>query len=125
MKLSKLIDPQFQVILRKIAGQDIPLRTAFKLKGIIKCVNDELVKYDEVRGEALKRLGDKKEDGSLDVDESGTVKLSEDNMKDFAAELTTLINTDIDVGTLKIDELGDKLSLTAAELMTLDDLIVS
>ena len=89
MKLSKLVDPQFQAVLRKLAAQEIPLRTAFKLKGIIKTGNDELAKYDEVRGDALKRLA-----------------------------------SDINLGNVKLSELGDKVSLTTQELLNLEDLIV-
>jgi len=124
MKLSKAIDPQFQIALRKLSTQEIPLRTAFKLKGIVKRVNEELTKYDEVRGEALKRLGDKNEDNSLMVDENGGVKLSDANLKEFTEELTALINTDIDVGTIKLNDLGDKLSMITNELMLLDDVII-
>jgi hypothetical protein len=124
MKLSKLVDPQYQGVLRKLAGQEIPLRTGFKLRGIIKAGNEELSKYEEVRAEALKRLGDKKEDGSLEVDDKGTVKLSEDNMKVFVEELNTLLVTDVNIGTVKIAELGDKVSLSTQELFILEDLIV-
>lgn len=124
MKLSKLVDPQYQVILRKLAAQELPLKTAFKLRGIIKISNDELAKYEEVRSEALKRLGNKKEDGSLDVDDKGTVQLNDDNMQSFIRELNTLLATDLDVGTLSVSELGDKVTLTTQELIILDDLIV-
>ncbi|CAM6003912.1 unnamed protein product [Sphagnum balticum] len=124
MKLSKLVDPQFQAVLRKLAAQEIPLRTAFKLKGIIKTGNDELAKYDEVRGDALKRFGDKKEDGSLDIGANGTVQLSSDNKEQFVAELNALLASDINLGNVKLSELGDKVSLTTEELLNLEDLIV-
>lgn len=124
MKLSKLVDPQYQSILRKLSTQDIPLRTAFKLRGIIKTGNDELNKYEEVRADALKRFGDKKEDGSLDVDEKGSVNLTGDNKQKFIDELNALLMVDINVGKIKLEELGDKASLTAHELLILDDLIV-
>lgn len=123
MKLGKLVDPQYQAILRKLAAQELPLRTAFKLRGIIKTGNDEFAKYEEVRADALKRFGDRKEDGSLDADEKGTVKLSEENMQQFVAELNALLATDINVGTIKVSELGDKASLTTQDLITLDSLI--
>lgn len=123
MKLSKLIEPQFQATLRKLAGQDIPLKTAFKLRGIIKKTNDELVKYDEVRTDALSRLGDKNEDGSLATDERGTVKLSGDNLQSFTDQLSALINTDVDVGSVGVNELGDKLTITTNDMLMLDDLI--
>lgn len=124
MKLGKLVDPNYQAILKKLALQEIPLRTAFKLRGIIKVGNDEFAKYEEVRADALRRFGDKKEDGSLDMDANGTVKLSDDNMKLFVSELNALLVLDVNVGKIKIDELGDKASLTAQELMILDDLII-
>ena len=73
MKLSKIVDPQFQGAVKKLAAQELPLRTAFTLRGVIKSLNDELSKYDEVRNEALQKLGEKKEDGSLNIDERGSV----------------------------------------------------
>jgi len=124
MKLGKIVDPNYQTVLRKLASQDIPLKAAFKLKGMIKIGNEELTKYEEVRADALKRFGDKKEDGSLDVDDKGTVKLAEENMQKFVDELNALLVTDINVGSVKISELGDKVSLTTQELFMLDDLIV-
>jgi hypothetical protein len=124
MKLSKIVDPQYQMTLSKLAAQDLPLRTAFKLRGIIRASKEELAKYDEVRADALKRLGNIKEDGTLDVDTNGTVKLSEENMKLFVSELNALLVLDVNVGKIKIDELGDKATLTTNELMALEDLIV-
>jgi hypothetical protein len=123
MKLSKLVDPQYQAIIRKLASQEIPLRTAFKLRGIIKVVTDELTKYEEVRSEALKRFGEKKEDGSLLIDDNNSVRLSGENKDAFVAELNALLLTEIEVGKLKLGELGDKASLTAQELIVLDELI--
>lgn len=123
MKLNKLVDPNFQLTLRKLASQEIPLKTAYKLKGIIKVCNEELAKYDDVRTDALNRYGTKKEDGSLDIDNDGSVKLSTENKQLFVDELNALLVTDIAVTPVSISELGDKVSLTTQELMILDDLI--
>jgi hypothetical protein len=123
MKLAKLVDPQFQTALKKLAAEELPLRTAFSLRGIIKQANDELAKYDEVRAEALKRFGDKKEDGSLDIDEKGTVKLSEDNMKQFVEQLNQLLITEVSFATVKVADLGTKVNLSANDLIILDTLI--
>lgn len=124
MKLRRLIDPQFQIALRKLAAQDVSLKSAFKLKGTVKRLTDALTTYDEVRTEALKRLGKKKEDGALDVDETGNVQLEASNLASFTAEMNALLDTDIDLGTLKGSELGDKVSLTTSELMILDELVL-
>jgi hypothetical protein len=124
MKLSKLVDPSFQAALRKLASQDVPLRSAFKLKGMIKQVNDALAKYDEVRTDALKRYGDKDEKGELVLDENRSVKLSEDNAQNFVKELNELLNDGVEISNLKIAELGDKAALTTSELMLLEDVIL-
>ena len=123
MKLAKLVDPNFQTALRKLAAEELPLRTAFSLRGIIKQAGEELAKYDEVRAEALKRLGDKNEDGGLAVDENGSVKLSEENMKAFVEQLNGLLATDVPLANVKLADLGTKLNLSTNDLITLDSLI--
>lgn len=123
MELSKIIDPQFQSTLRKLASQDLPLRAAFALKGIVNNVNGELKKYDEVRGEALQRLGEKGDDGKVVVNDSGSVKLSEDSMKNFMEEMNALLTTTVDVGSVSVKDLGDKCSLSAGDLLALDGLV--
>jgi hypothetical protein len=124
MKLGKLVDPQFQLILRKLANQEMSLRTAFKLKGIVKRLSDELLKYDEVRTEALKRLGNKNEDGSVDIDGNGQVKLSEDNLALFAKEIDALLATEVDIGSISAADLGDKVSMSTADLLVLDFVVI-
>jgi hypothetical protein len=124
MKLSKLVNPEFQVALRKLATQEVPLRTAFKLKGMIKQVNEALAKYDEVRTDALKRYGDKDDKGELVLDEGGkNVKLSEDSAQGFVKELNDLLNDEIEIGGVKVADLGENCSLSTTELMLLEDII--
>ena len=125
MKLNKIVDPQFQGTLRKLAGQDLPLRAAFALKGVINNVNGELKKYDEVRSEALQRLGEKDDNGKVIVNENGSVKLSEDNMKLFISEMDALLTTNVEIGAVGIKDLGDKCSLSASDLLILDDIVKS
>lgn len=123
MKLAKLVDPQFQSVLKKLAAEELPLRTAFALRGIIKRAGEELTKYDEVRADALKRLGDKKEDGELNVDEAGSVKLSEDNMKQFVEQLNVLLASEVSIDSIKLADLGAKVSMSTNDLLILDSLI--
>jgi hypothetical protein len=124
MKLSKLVDPTFQTALKKLSTQDIPFRSAFKLKGMIKQVNEALADYENVRVDALKRFGEKDDKGELVVAEGGSVKLSEENAQGFVKELQDLLNDNIDIGSLKVADLGDKLSMSAAELMALEDILL-
>jgi hypothetical protein len=123
MKLGKLVNPQFKAALNKLAAQDLPLRTAFKLKGVIKTTNDELQKYDNVRTEALHRFGDKDEKGNLINLENGSVKLSDDNMKQFVSELNELLSSEVNMIAIKVGELGEKVNLSASELFALEDVL--
>jgi len=123
MKLGKIVNPSFQQAFRKLSGQEMPLRAAFFVKGIEKQIKEEIEKYDSSRIDSLKRLGNVKEDGKLEQDEHGNVKLSEENMKKFSEELQSLVDVDVSVSAIKINDLGSKISLSPAEVSLLDDII--
>ena len=123
MKLSTLIEPNFNTAVKKLISQDVPLSAAFKLKGIIKRCNEEIAKYEEVRKAALEKLGDRDEQGNLLPTENGSVKLSQGSMQKFAVELSALLSSEVDVGKLKISDLGDKVNLSMNDLLALGDLI--
>lgn len=123
MKLSKLVDDRFHVILHKLGEQSLPLKTAFKLKGIIKTSREEYIKYDEVRQGALQKHGLKNEDGSLKLDDRSVVQFSEEGMDAFRKELNELLEMEIELPTLKLSELGNNIQLTVEELETIDGVI--
>lgn len=124
MKLNKLIDPAFQTALKKVSAQELPLAAAFKLKGIMKRGDEELAKYEEIRKSALEKLGERDENGQLILEQNGTVKLSQENLTSFIGELNALLDTQVDIGTLQITELGNKLSISVSDLMVLGDILV-
>lgn len=124
MKLARLVDERLHVSLQKLSGEPLPLKTAFKLKGIIKLAREEFNKYEEVRKEALQRHGKKKEDGSLEILENGNVSFTEGGMQAFVVELNELAVVEVEIPTLSIAELGDKVSLSADDLESLDGVIV-
>jgi hypothetical protein len=123
MKLSTIIDPAFQAALKKLMAEPLPLKTAYKIKAIAQAVDQELKRYDEVRREALLKRATHKEDGEPDVNSDGTVKLEGDNLQLFVKELNELLAVDIAVEMLTIAELGDKVCMSADQLLALDDLI--
>lgn len=124
MKLAKLNDDRFHIAFTKLAAQIVPLKTAFKLKGVAARIQEEVRKFEEVRQLALKQYGSKDENGELIVDENGNVKFEKENLEAFARELNELGSTEVDIGTLSLEELGDKTSLTTDDLIALDRLIV-
>lgn len=124
MKLARIADDRFHLAVAKLSTEPLPLRTAFKLKGISKAVREEYSKYEEVRQGSLKKYGLKNEDGSLKTDERQNVLFDAEGMKAFTTELAELTSIDIQLPTVKISELGDKVNLTLAEVELLDGVIV-
>lgn len=123
MKLGVLIDNRFHEALNKLALQPLPLKAAFKLKGISKAVQAEYTKYEEVRQSALQKHGLKNEDGSLVLDDNKNVKFNEDGIKAFQIELQELTSMDITLPSIKVSEMGN-IDMTLSEVELLDGVIV-
>lgn len=123
MKLARVSNQMFQIALQKLISQPLPLRAAFKLRGVAAKVKEEYAKFEEVRRAALEKYGTKDEEGKL-VLENNNVKLSPENLEAFAKELSDLGLTDIEVSSLKLSELGDKAELSADEVELLSDIVV-
>lgn len=124
MKLAKIIDPKFKDVIRKLAAEKLPLKTAFKIKGIMKTLDGEIEKYDEVRREALDKYGSRGEDGELVVDATGGVQLDAASMAMFMKSVNELLGMQVAVDTISISELGDDVRLSADDLTALDDLLI-
>jgi len=124
MKLGRIIDSRFHAALNKFAGEPLPLRVAFKLKGISKLAQNEFAKYEEVRHAALAKYATKNEDGSIKVDETSNAVFDNNGLQEFMRELAELSNIEVEVRPIKLSELGDNVKLTLAELDVLDGVIV-
>lgn len=123
MKLAVLVNENFRAALTKLTTQKIPLKAAFKLKGIVQTVNQEFAKYEEVRESALTRFGKKDENGVLILNASNAVTFESEGLAQFQKEMSELISSDIEVTKIKIDELGNEVDLSVADLMSLDEII--
>lgn len=123
MKLSTLINPEFQETVAKLAKAELPLASAFKLKGITKRIDEEFNKYEEIRKKALTQYGEKDENDKLITQENGSVKFSEEGMKAFVVDINELLKTEVEMPKLKISELGNKVTLSANEVLTIEDII--
>lgn len=123
IKLATIVNPKFQETLVKLSRSKIPVRTAFKLKGMVKTAQVEFEKYEDCRKQAIHKYGKKDEEGKLEVDDQGQVRLEGDSLQEFAKELSELTNVEVQMPTLTVDELGEDCELTAEEFIYLDDLI--
>jgi hypothetical protein len=124
MKLAKLTDARFHAALQKLNAQSLPLRVAFKLKSIQLRIDEELKKFEECRQSALNKFGKKDAEGKLILQEDNSVEFEPGQLQAFAHELNDLGQIDIDLPTVKLDDLGDKLELSINELVLLDGIIV-
>jgi hypothetical protein len=124
MKLARIVDPKFQAALRKLNQEQLPLKVAFKLKGISKRVEEELQKYNDLRVEALNKFGQKDSDGNLVLSENQVVQFSDEAAQGFVKEMNELLNLEVALDTISINDLSDNIKMTVEELVYLEDLLV-
>ena len=99
------------------------MKTAYKLKKITKAVAKEQQAYTNSRMILIKKLADKDEAGELVVSEQGGAQFTKDNYNKFLDGLNKLYNTEIDVGSIHIDELDLSDQFTAQDFIYLDGII--
>jgi len=125
MQLARVADERLHKALEKLSKEPLPLKTAFKLKGIIKTVKEEHEKYESVRLEALRKHGSKDADGNVQIDEAtGNVKFEKEGLMAFAEEINELVKLEIDVPTINVDDLGNNIQITTEDLEALEGVIV-
>jgi hypothetical protein len=123
MKLARLIDPGFQKSITSLAKQSLPLKTAWLLRAVVKNVEGELIRYEELRKEALVKYGKKAEDGTVETDELHQVQFDQKGMQAFAADIGDLVNIEVDLPTITLAELGEEVKLSVEDIMNLDGLL--
>ncbi len=125
MKLARLIDPEFQKSLSSLSKQQLPLKVAYKLRNVLKKVEEEINIYEDLRKEALNRYGKKKEDGTLETNESNNVLFSsKEEMISFLKEIGELTSSEVEMPSISVDELGENIKLSAEDILNLDGFLV-
>jgi hypothetical protein len=125
MKLARLIDPEFQKSLSSLTKEKLPLKVAYKLRNVLKKVEEQLNIYEDIRKEALNKYGKKKEDGTLETNEANNVIFaSKEDMMGFLTELGDLTNLDVEMPTVAVDELGEAVQLSAEDIIHLDGFLI-
>ena len=124
MKLATVIDPKFKEIIKKLMEQPLPIKASYKLAGIVKKVDEENARFEEVRQASLKNFGTKNEAGNLQIDENNNVKFTQENLIEFSKQLAELGQEDVEFQSIKISDLGDKVELTPSEMLIIADLFV-
>jgi hypothetical protein len=76
MKLSQVVDPRFKSAFNRLSAQSLPLRLAFKLRGIAANIAKQSEEFEAVRLAALNKFGMHDAEGKLKVNERNEVELS-------------------------------------------------
>jgi hypothetical protein len=126
MKLGTVLSPEFAEVYNSLITQKIPLTAGIKLREINAVIVAKNKAYEEARQALLNDLAEKDADGKAIIEGEGqnqTFKLSEENKAKLVDELNKALQVDFDVESINAKELGDKLNISAADLMVLSDIV--
>jgi len=126
VKLEKLIDPAFQTALSELsANKTVPPQIAFRLRGILKKVREELEKFEEVRKSYLEELAKKDAEGKIETSKEGLVSFEGNNEEEMRKRIKELGQAEVELPTVKFSELGSKFEgLTGFAALALDGLLL-
>lgn len=108
MKLAAMLNQEFQNALLALGNEKVSMPTAYRLKKIVKLINEELGTYNEM----LSKIQEKhKAEEGKEVDQQAF-------MKDYLE----LVNMEVETPKIKISELQN-VTLTTKELVILDPVL--
>ena len=111
-------------ILRELANKPFKGAITFKIARLIRELNKEATLFEESRRTLIEKYGVRKEDGSFEVLEDGTIKLREDQIQECSEEMNTLLNTEIEINADKIPaETFDNIEISPSQIIILESLV--
>lgn len=111
-------------ILRELANKPFKGAITFKIARLIRELNKEATLFEESRRVLIEKYGVRKEDGSFEVLEDGTIKLQEDQIQECSEEMNTLLNTEIEINADKIPaETFDNIEISPSQIIVLESLV--
>lgn len=115
MKMLELVNAA--PALRKLAMQEIPVKTAYEIARVVRRLDEHLEFHDQKFNEMLQKYCELKDDKWFP-------KTPEDNAS-LTAERAELLELDVDLGEFKkaVVAADNKLSISAADLITLENFI--
>lgn len=123
MLLGVIVSSEFQATLKKLASQPFPLQTAFKLKRIIKIVNDEVNNFDEIRNDIINSYAVRDVNNVIQTLPGGAVQLNLNLKSEWSKKLEDLYKLDIELPTISLKDLSESIKLSAEELIILDCIV--
>lgn len=124
MQLLTLVGDEFKKTLADLTAAKIPVTVAWKLRKIRMKIDEHLSTYEQARLDLVKKYATKNENGDLAQDEKGLISVDKENIQAYSEDLMQLLKVEVEVPTLSIKELGDKLEIEADKLLSLGDILV-
>lgn len=88
--------------INSLSKEKTSMPTAYYIAKNTKLIKEEVTSIDDARQRLIMDFGEKKEDGTLNVQDTGMVKIDETKMILFNEEMNKLLNADIDINIQKI-----------------------
>lgn len=85
-----------------LSKEKTAMPTAFYIAKNTKIIKEEAASIDEARQKIIMDYAEKKEDGSVNTQENGMVKISDANLAIFTEQLNNLLDAEIDLPIRKI-----------------------
>lgn len=111
-------------VLRELSTKSFKGATTFKIARLVRELDKETTLFEESRQKLAEKYGVRKEDGSLDIMEDGTVKLQEDKIQECNEEILNLLTTEIEINADKIAvEAFEDIKISPSQVIAMDALI--
>jgi hypothetical protein len=111
-------------VLRELSNKPFKGATTFKIARLMRELDKETTLFEEARQSLAEKYGVRKEDGSLDTLEDGTIKLQEDKIQECNEEMMNLLTTEIEINADKITvEAFDDIEISPSQAIAIDALI--
>jgi hypothetical protein len=128
MLIRHILSPVFTSALKNLmTSKELPVRTAHKLSTISRLIKAEIEKYEETRLTIIHNYALKDDNGKVKTikHENGSTiaDIPEVNIAFVNQQIFELENIDIEIKTISIDELGDKIVISPEELSPLEFIV--
>ena len=111
-------------ILRELSTKSFKGAATFKIARLMRELDKETTLFEESRQKLAEKYGARREDGSLIINEDGTIKLQEDKVQDCNDEIMALLLTEVEINAEKIpEEAFFDIEITPSQAMAIDTLI--
>jgi len=122
LKISALVDAT--ETLQKLSQKPLKAKAAFQVSRLLKEADKEAKEFNDTRIKLIDKYGEKDETGELKVDENGNCRVPPESINDFNAEMTELLNSEIEINAnkLNINDL-EEMEFTPSEMIALEPFV--